>query len=87
MPKKRGYRSREARIRRHENRLARARGEISRLAFQDRINREAVNLLGFAELADNVSRSTARMLYQLDIHVGEILSDSRGEGSFQRVGT
>ena len=85
MHKKRGYRSSEARERRWLNRVVKARSEVSRLALVDEDVRETINFSGFAELAEMISRQSAGILFYMDVKVGEVLSDSRGEGSFQQV--
>jgi len=71
---------------RFEDSINRARSEVSRLAKIEKEEDETVNVLDFAELAEKISKASAGNLRYLDLEVGEILSDSRGQGSFQQMG-
>jgi hypothetical protein len=60
---------------------------LLRNAFQDNILRETVNLLSADQLATLMSDQLDYVLpHVLRCERGEVLLDSRGTGSFQRIG-
>lgn len=60
---------------------------ISRNAHKDRGRAESVNILGHSEIARAVRAKFGTVDWQLihDILKGEVISDSRGTGSLQKV--
>jgi len=78
---RRGRRSVRAKMRRFISRL------LSREAHRDRVKSESINTLGEMEIAYAVQKRFHHIDWGLihQVHRGEVLSDSRGEGSLQKA--
>lgn len=78
MPHRRSF---EAMQRRAARRL------ILEMAYKDRLRSEVVNRLSMAEIMDYLSKMFGGRIHLgavPKVEAGEVLADSRGQGSFQR---